>query len=170
MWQTEPVGLDPAHITAEMGPSHPVRPPWYEGVGMRRTKRAVAAAFVIMATMGAGGCGSTATNSSSSTTANTGASATTAPATTQTTVATTTTIPVRRVVGTAKILGAGTFTGGSAVAAGLYSVTTAAGQSETLSYQVRIATTKFWEKTPPPVECLRCGFRSLRVTPSRSHR
>lgn len=45
------------------------------------------------------------------------------------TTTTTTTIPARKVTGIAKTLGAGTFTGGTDVAPGLYNVTAGAGQS-----------------------------------------
>ena len=51
------------------------------------------------------------------------------PTTTTTIPPTTTTIPARHVTGKATTLGAGTFTGGRDVPAGLYNVTTAAGQS-----------------------------------------
>jgi hypothetical protein len=78
------------------------------------------------------GCGSSTKSSSSSktTTAPTTAAATTTAApTSPPTTAAPATVPARQVTGKATTLGAGTFAGGTDVAAGLYDVTPGAGQS-----------------------------------------
>jgi len=68
------------------------------------------------------------TNSASKTSTSTKVSTTT-PSTKSTTSTTTSKVATRKVTGTAVTLGAGTFTGGTDVAVGLYNVTTTGGQS-----------------------------------------